>query len=95
MTYRIEIPSAIKGDVIEAVVDGAVLSVTRNGKNVSHAEYQLSCDHERERAGCPACFERNEGFALRDSLDRLSRGVGMRARGTWPMATVVARSRSS
>ena len=85
MTYRIEIPSAVKGDVIEAVVDGAVLSVTRNGKDVSHAEYQLSCDHERDLAGCPACLERNDGFALRDSFDRLSRGLGMRARGTWPM----------
>ena len=85
MTYRIEIPSAVKGDVIEAVVDGAVLSVTRNGKDVSHAEYQLSCDHERELAGCPACFERNDGFALRERFDRLSSGVGMRARGTWPM----------
>ena len=85
MTYRIEIPSAVKGDVVEAVVYGALLSVTRNGRDVSHAEYQLSCDHERESAGCPACVERNDGFALRDTLDGLSRGVGMRARGTWRM----------
>jgi hypothetical protein len=85
MTYRIEIPSAEGGDVIEAVVHGAVLSVTRNGRDLSHAEYLLSCDHLRETAGCPACLERNEGFTLGDSYDSLSRGVGMRARGTWPM----------
>jgi hypothetical protein len=86
MTYRIEIPNAVQGDVIEAIVYGALLSVTRNGKDVSRADYQLSCDHEHKSAGCPACLERNDGFGLRDSFDRLSRGVGgMRARGTWPM----------
>jgi hypothetical protein len=86
MTYRIEISSAVEGDLVVAVVvHGALLSVTRNGSDVSHAEYQLSCDHEREFAGCPACLERSGGFALRDSFDQLSRGVGMRARGTWPM----------
>jgi hypothetical protein len=95
MTYRIEIPSAAKGDVVEAVVFGAMLSVTRNGKDVSHAEYQLSCDHQCESAGCPACLERNEGLALRDSFDRLSRGVGVRARGTWPMGGRRGVSRSS
>jgi hypothetical protein len=86
MTYRIEIPSAVQGDVIEAIVYGAMLSVTRNGLDVSPADYRLSCDHERESAGCPACLERNGIFASRDSFERLSRGVGgMHARGTWPM----------
>lgn len=85
MTYRIEIASAITGDLVEAVVHGALLSVTRNGKHVSHADYQLSCDHEHETAGCPACLEKGEAFALRASFDWISRGVGMRARGTWPM----------
>ena len=61
MTYWIEVPSAIDGDIVDAVVQGAVLSVTRNGKELAQADYQLSCGHMRETAGCPACLERNEG----------------------------------
>jgi hypothetical protein len=86
VTYRIEVPTAVEGDVVLAVVHGAVLSVTRNGKVLAHAEYQLSCEHEHETAGCPACLARNAGFALRDGHDKLSRGVGVRSRGTWRMA---------
>ena len=85
MTYWIEVPSAIDGDIVDAVVQGAVLSVTRNGKALAQADYQLSCGHMRETAGCPACLERNEGFALADGFDALSRGVGVRSRGTWRM----------
>jgi hypothetical protein len=85
MTYWIEIPTAVHGDVIAAVLHGVVLSVTRNGREVARADYRLSCHHEHEMAGCPACLEANEDVALPESLDSLSRGVGMRARGTWPM----------
>jgi hypothetical protein len=54
MTYRIERASAITGDLVDAVVHGAVLSVTRNGKHVSHAEYRLGCDHEHAAGTVPA-----------------------------------------
>ena len=82
MTYRIEIPTAIDGDVVTPVMHGAMLSVRLNGRELARDEYELSCTHERDVAGCPACLGRNQGLSLRDGTN-LSRGVGMRSRGNW------------
>jgi hypothetical protein len=84
MTYRIDVVSATEGDVVTAALNGSVLRVTANGRELSPGEYQLSCDHDREIAGCPACVQRVGGSALRERLDHLSEGVGMSPpRGTW------------
>ena len=84
MTYRIHVPGAVDGDVVTADVHGSALSVVRNGRELSPDEYQLSCDHERETAGCPACVQRSGGFAFRKRVENLARGVNMRPpRGSW------------
>jgi hypothetical protein len=82
MTYRIEIPQAIDGDVVTPVMHGAILSVRLNGRVLTRDEYLLSCTHERDVAGCPACLERNEGLSLGDGTS-ISRGVGIKPRGNW------------
>ena len=84
MTYRIHVPGAVEGDVVTADVQGTGLSVLRNGRELLPDEYQLSCDHEHEVGGCPACLQRSGGLAFRERVQNLSRGVNMRPpRGTW------------
>jgi hypothetical protein len=84
MTYRIHVRGAVEGDVVTADVHGSALSVVRNGRELSPDEYQVSCDHERETAGCPACVHRSGGFAFRRRVENLARGVNMRPpRGSW------------
>jgi len=88
MTYQVDIPDAIDGDVVTTAMHGARLSVQLNGRELSRDEYRLHCTHERDAAGCPACFERNEGLALRDGISSLASGVGMKARGSWGASSV-------
>lgn len=83
MTYQVDIPGAIDGDTVTTAMHGARLSVRLNGRELARDEYQLSCTHERDAAGCPACLERNEGLALRDGITSLAHGVSMKARGSW------------
>jgi len=84
MTYRIHIPRAVEGDEATSVLHGSVFSVRLNGRLLSRDEYELSCDHPHDTAGCPACLERSAGLALGEDLRNLSRGVGMDPpRGTW------------
>lgn len=88
MTYLIDVPGAAQGDLVTAAVHGTVLSVTWNGRELSRNEYQLTCDHGRETAGCPACVERVEMLGLAERLDRIADGVDMQPpRGTWRIDT--------
>jgi hypothetical protein len=100
VTYRIDVPDAASGDLVLAIIRGVVVSVTRNGKELSRADYQLSCDHERDMAKCPACLVRMrafEGIAVHGRVGELSRGVRMAPCGTWRLKEdgerVIARRR--